>query len=141
MEENLVSHFEIDPLMWVNLPLNFKLGEPTVNGRIYPKEVFEKALDKKVNEALYLYNDYQRNHELSDALGIVKNYKEENGNFIIGVDLFENGFFIEELLKEKGIFVTTAGIAIFTDGDIEIKDDYELSFVYLTTDNAFDLHG
>lgn len=54
------------------ITINFKVDEPTINGHIYPKDVFLKALDKR--KEIFVENEINMNTvvELSKVIGIVQ---------------------------------------------------------------------
>ena len=54
--------------------LTFRIGEPTVNGHIYEKTSFIKALKKAVKNGLYVYEGSSLYTETSKKIGKIINY-------------------------------------------------------------------
>lgn len=68
----------------MEITLNFKVDEPTVNGRVYPKELFESAMNRRMQDdktmPLYGIGYDATKPLLKDIIGVVKSYNiKEDG--------------------------------------------------------------
>ena len=72
----------------MKIKINFKADEPTVNGRIYPKEVLKKAFENRLKSSLFVTKEFRNDTTgipVEDIIGEVKDYEinEENEKTIL----------------------------------------------------------
>ena len=122
----------------VNIKINFKTDEPNLNGLIYSSEVLNASMTKALQSDLILYHSAVDNGydipDISDAIGLVKSYRNDcDNNLSIDVQMFNNRFaeFIEELLEKELLQATIAGRGRVSGNEII---DYEIMYMFLTTD-------
>ena len=118
------------------------VGTPTVNGRIYPKELIEQQMAKykerfiDENGALVTLHSDGGEVMLKDAVGVVKELRIGiHGHLLAKVELL-NTDACNSLLSENGKFdftkydVTPFGIGSLKDK--VVQEDYEISGFYIT---------
>jgi len=105
----------------MKLTINFKLGEPTVNGRIYPPEEFKGQMLNMVGKPIT--HNYEEGTDLGKITGVVF---PKNGN--IEVEAHVKAKDIIEGLKSGKMVCTTSGIGNVSSGIKEVKD-YQLQQV------------
>jgi hypothetical protein len=111
--------------------LNFKIDNPTVNGRVYPKEVLKKAIDERIEDHLFVTDTYSNPVQVSDIIGECKDYEiNEKG---------EITFHIHPIGKNKidfdNITLSTSGFASLDRDQVTIKDDYKLLSLFVVNDD------
>jgi hypothetical protein len=121
------------------------LDKPNANGRIYPKDVMEKAISKykkdMVDQKRALIGSELTGSELNveKAYGIVDDiYIEEDTVFIdfhpLKLPICES---LTQLIESKVLHPVTCGFATLS-GNI-VGDDYILSYVHLTDDPSYSI--
>jgi len=124
-------NLELDEPAISKIKLNFELNKPTINNRIYLKDDFIKALDKKLeNDELFIMYDQQ--NTLENIMGKVISYKIENN--IVEFEFQDLKRFIVDGISEF-MYVTT-----LVSGRIEnnIVKDYEISHLVLVFEKEKD---
>lgn len=113
------------------------------NNRIYPKEVFEKALkeykEKVVNEKrAIVYKSLEP--DLSNSYGIVDDIYMENDSAYANIsplmNIFDNNV-ITKMIDDGQLHVVTCGVGTITNNIIQ--DDYILNYLYLTDNPSYSL--
>ena len=122
------------------------LDKPNANNRIYPFEVFSKALQKArkdlLNENRFLILKKQPESStvsLLDAVGVITDIQIEGDDVFAEVSFFPNVRGLRETIEQKKMFLRTAGIGTLinqADGNYRVSDDYELISCFLTDDPA-----
>ena len=117
----------------MKIKLNFRTDEPNLNGKIYPAEMFDKAMIEAIDKGLNLYLNYQELQPNEHMIGRVNSYENANGELSIGVDLFDNtqGNFAKNMLTHNLVQATVAGFGRLADGEMI---DYIVSHCFLTND-------
>jgi hypothetical protein len=118
----------------MKIKVNFKAGEPTLNGHVYPEEVLKKALDKKFEEPVFITSENTDGFKIdvSKIIGEAKKYKiKENNEIIIHAKVFEK---YKDLFENKKIEITTYGFGEFEDDGKTIKDNFVLSHFFIAKD-------
>ena len=117
---------------------NFKVGSPNENGRIYSKELVEKAIVNYIKEHnCYIldsppqYSVEQHAANIRNVVGEAKDARIEGDKLIINCKLFRDPEMIGDLLKSKHFGLHTAGVGTIDEETGIIKDDYKLNYVYL----------
>jgi len=118
-------NLELDEPTISKIKLNFELDKPTINNRMYLKDDFIKALDKKLeNDELFIMYDQQ--NTLENIMGKVISYKIENN--IVEFEFQDLKRFIVDGISEF-MYVTTVVLC----GKIEnnIVKDYIISHLFM----------
>ena len=120
------------------------IDKPNANGRIYPREVVEKAFKKykedmvdKNRAIVFNTNSSTRDNDLANAYGVVKDIIIEGDEGFVEMEplsLVRCSTFTA-LLEDNKLFVATAGVASLKDG--VVQDDYELTHLFLTDDPSY----
>jgi len=121
----------------VKLKLNFKADEPTVNGRIYPKEVLKKAFEHRYKtQPVYICDEssYQPMNigiDISHVIGKSPSYEiRDDGTIILDVIPYINADRFS-LLGIKGVELTTCGIGHVEEDGITIDEDFLLQYMFV----------
>lgn len=125
------------------------LDVPNKNGRIYPKAVLEKALEKYIEEkvahgrAMVVNRPPQSNTvDLQSVIGIVKGATIENNQVVVDIEFLPG---LEGALEAKAgiasnkLQLRTSGVgSTETDenGNVVIQPDYEITTLFVTHDPA-----
>ena len=124
------------------------LDKPNKNGRIYPRDVIEKALQKYRDEyvsksrAMVTRNiPTQNDIDLGDVVGIVKDIITTDEEVLAEVQFLNlpKAQGLEEALTSGKLYMRTSGIGKMTkqaDGTFKIDDGYEFISCFLTNDPA-----
>ena len=107
--------------------LNFKVDTPTKNGRIYPRNLLESELKRKIENNNLLISKESESY-LHNAIGIVKDSTIlEDGSIEIEYDLLSNFKDIEKL----ELLLTTNGIGnVIREGAVDIVTELEISNLF-----------
>jgi hypothetical protein len=119
----------------MKIKVNFKTDEPTVNGRIYPKEVLKKAFDERLEGSLFVTEKFDMEAvgvPVSDIIAEVKDYEITEKNEII-VDI--NPIRRKELLERNDIKLTTAGYASLKNNEKIVGDDFILTSLFIAMED------
>lgn len=109
--------------------LNVRPDVPSINKRIYSKEIISSALDVAIKKGLNVYLRVDHNHETEPA-GKVTIYQINNNNEIkVNVSLFDNisGNTLKTFLEIEGKLVI-AGVGIINEYKEVIS--YELDHLF-----------
>jgi len=119
----------------MKIKINFKAGEPTANGTIYPKEVLKKAFDERFKTDVYISRESSPYLKVDEIVAKAESYEITPESEIL-VDLKILDTPAAEKFKD-GIFeITTFGIGIFEDEDHRIiSDQYKLSHFFIVKEN------
>lgn len=122
------------------------LDTPNKNGRIYPREVFEKALAKYkkdfIDERRAMVVSRQPEQpitNLQDVIGMITEITIEDGKVIADITFLPNGLSCESGVKCGKLFLRTGGMASVKkdeNGNTVIQEDYEITHLFLTDDPA-----
>jgi len=123
------------------------LDKPNKNGRIYPREVWEKAVAKYKEEFIDMNRSIVTNKipesaavNLEDTVGIVTEIKTEGDTAFANVEFFPKmtgAQMAETGLKSGYLSLRTHGIGSIKkqeDGTYVIGEDYELISCFLTNE-------
>ena len=117
----------------MKIKLNFKAGEPTVNGHIYPKETLEKAFDKRLSDGNFFVQQFNsKNYYVSieDIFAEVESYKiEPNSEIVVDIKLFDTP--IADKFKDGKFELTISGVGIFEDDKKTISEDFKISHLFV----------
>ena len=104
--------------------LNFKVDTPTKNGRIYPRNLLEGELKRKIENNNLLISKESESY-LHNAIGVVKDSSIlEDGSIVIEYDLLSNFKDLEKL----ELPLTTNGIGnLVSEGAVDIVTELEIS--------------
>jgi hypothetical protein len=107
--------------------LNFKVDTPTKNGRIYPRNLLEGELKRKIENNNLLISKESESY-LHNAIGVVKDSSIlEDGSIEIEYDLLSNFKDIEKL----ELLLTTNGIGnVVREGAVDIITELEISNLF-----------
>jgi len=107
--------------------LNFKVDTPTKNGRIYPRNLLESELKRKIENNNLLISKESESY-LHNAIGVVKDSSIlEDGSIVIEYDLLSNFKDIEKL----ELLLTTNGIGnVVREGAVDIITELEISNLF-----------
>lgn len=124
------------------------LNKPNKNGRVYPREVIEKALQKYRDEyvsksrAVVTRNPpTELEPNLMDTVGIVKDIIATDDEVLAEIQFLNlpKAQGLEEALTSGKLYMRTAGVGKMTkqtDGTFKIDDGYEFLSCFLTDDPA-----
>jgi hypothetical protein len=125
------------------------LNTPNKNGRVYPREVFEKALAKYKKEFIDERRAMvvKRQPEcaitnLLDVVGVIKEITFEGDKVMAEVEFLPNvpdGLSCEAGVKCGKLSLRTGGLGTLDkkeDGTYVIREDYEITHCFLTDDPA-----
>ena len=107
--------------------LNFKVDTPTKNGRIYPRNLLEGELKRKIENNNLLISKESESY-LHNAIGVVNDSSVlEDGSIEIEYDLLSNFKDIEKL----ELPLTTNGIGnVVNEGGVDIVTELEISNLF-----------
>jgi hypothetical protein len=107
--------------------LNFKVDTPTKNGRIYPRNLLEGELKRKIENNNLLISKESESY-LHNAIGVVNDSSIfEDGSIEIEYDLLSNFKDIEKL----ELLLTTNGIGnVVNEGAVDIVTELEISNLF-----------
>jgi hypothetical protein len=107
--------------------LNFKVDTPTKNGRIYPRNLLEGELKRKIENNNLLISKKSESY-LHNAIGVVNDSSIlEDGSIEIEYDLLSNFKDIEKL----ELLLTTNGIGnVVNEGAVDIVTELEISNLF-----------
>jgi hypothetical protein len=107
--------------------LNFKVDTPTKNGRIYPRNLLEGELKRKIEKNNLLISKESESY-LHNAIGVVKDSSIlEDGSIKIEYDLLSQFKDLEKL----ELLLTTNGIGnVVREGAIDIVTELEISNLF-----------
>lgn len=116
----------------ISATLNFRPGVPTQNGRIYSREMFERILTEQcVENRLLVTNEASSTVELSEAVGLVKNWAySDEGDVKLDVQMvgIEGQRITEAFDAGTPFYVTSSGVGTLSrEGVIT---DYHLSHLF-----------
>jgi len=111
----------------MKIKVNFKAGEPTANGRIYPEEVLRKAFDKRFKTDVYISRKNSPYLKLDEIIAKAESYEiTSKSEILIDVKILDT--LSGEEFKNRYFEITTSGVGIFEDEQhIIISDQYKLS--------------
>ena len=115
----------------MKIKCNFKTDEPTFNGRIYPKKVFDEAMNKAIEKGLFIHSLPFADEE--NKIGQVNSFEENiNEGIMIDATLFDTpkDRTIKTLIEADIFMAPVAGYA-HVDEDNMVKDDYEISHFFV----------
>ena len=125
------------------------LDTPNKNGRVCPRDVFEKALAKYKKEFIderramvVKRQPEQAITNLLDVVGVIKEISYEGDKVIAEVEFLPNvpdGLSCEAGVKCGKLSLRTGGLGSMeknAEGHYVIKDDYEITHCFLTDDPA-----
>lgn len=122
----------------MKIKLNFKADEPTVNGRIYPKEVLKKAFDERLlngNFFVQQYNGDDFSIKFENVFAEVKSYEiESNSEILVDIKLFDIP--IAEKFKDGNFELSTSGVGICEDDKKTIAEDFKISCLFVVGGNG-----
>ena len=107
--------------------LNFKVDTPTKNGRIYPRNLLEGELKRKIENNNLLISKESESY-LHNAIGVVNDSSIfEDGSIEIEYDLLSNFKDLEKL----ELLLTTNGIGnVVNEGAVIIVTELEISNLF-----------
>jgi hypothetical protein len=122
----------------MKIKLNFKAGKPTVNGHIYPKEVLEKAFDKRLSDGHFFVQQYKSGNnfycELKNVFAEVESYEiEPNSEILVDIRLLDVP--VAEKFKDGKFELTISGVGIFEDDKKTISEDFKISHLFVVGGN------
>jgi hypothetical protein len=113
----------------MKIKLNIEVDKPTANNRVYPKEVFQKALDKNLNSKVGLPVCSEPSNDLSIDLSKVIGFSHkgeinESGEIYLEMRPINNGF-----KKFENFEFSTQGFGTIDENGF-VNDDYKLIAVF-----------
>ena len=107
--------------------LNFKVDTPTKNGRIYPRNLLEGELKRKIENNNLLISKESESY-LHNAIGVVNDSSIiEDGSIEIEYDLLSNFKDLEKL----ELVLTTNGIGnVVNEGAVDVVTELEISNLF-----------
>jgi hypothetical protein len=107
--------------------LNFKVDTPTKNGRIYPRNLLEGELKRKIENNNLLISKESESY-LHNAIGVVSDSSIfEDGSIEIEYDLLSNFKDLEKL----ELLLTTNGIGnVVNEGAVDLVTELEISNLF-----------
>ena len=107
--------------------LNFKVDTPTKNNRIYPRNLLEGELKRKIENNNLLISKESESY-LHNAIGVVNDSSIlEDGSIVIEYDLLSNFKDLEKL----ELPLTTNGIGnVVNEGAVDIVTELEISNLF-----------
>ena len=107
--------------------LNFKVDTPTKNDRIYPRNLLENELKRKIENNNLLISKESESY-LHNAIGVVNDSSIfEDGSIEIEYDLLSNFKDLEKL----ELLLTTNGIGnVVNEGAVDIVTELEISNLF-----------
>jgi hypothetical protein len=122
------------------------LDKPNKNNRVYPFDVFERALKKArtelINEKRFLIVDKMPESltvNLLNVVGVINDIEIDGNKVMADVSFFPDKHGIREAIMEGKLHLRTSGMATLTeqaDGTLRVSNDYELISCFLTDDPA-----
>jgi len=117
----------------MKIKLNFKADEPTVNGRIYSKEILKKAFDERLlngNFFIQQYNGDDFSIKLENVFAEVKSYEiEPTSEILVDIKLLDTP--IAEKFKDGNFELSTSGIGKLEDDKKTIAEDFTISCLFV----------
>lgn len=110
--------------------VNFNVDEPTINGRIYPKEVFKKAMDEWMTRTVKVCYDWMgavEKPDLMSMIGQVSSYEITDDNKIMLTTQMLPRF--NEQVEELADFTLAILGTVNEDNTVNVKS---ISHAYLT---------
>jgi len=122
----------------MKIKLNFKADEPTVNGRIYPKEVLKKAFDERLLNGHFFVQKYNSNDfsvKFENVFAEVKSYEiEPNSEILVDIKLLDTP--IAEKFKDREFELTTSGSGVLEDDKKTISEGFIISHLFVVGGNG-----
>jgi len=117
----------------MEVKINFKVNEPTTNGRIYPKEILKKAFDERFKHTVFITDSNDDGKldglDVNKIIGEAKGYKiNEKNEILIDVKMYERG---KKLFNNVDFNLTTSGLGSL-DKKRTIKSDFIFSHFFVT---------
>ena len=109
--------------MKLKLKLNFKIDEPTENGRIYSKEVLKNSIDERLKEnKLFVTKECPKDFVVysKEIIGIVKSYEILEDNSVVFEVKSTSSFLSEEF--KNNVELTTYGFCDTVLENVYVKD-------------------
>lgn len=116
----------------MKIKLNFKADEPTLNGRIYPKEVLKKAFDERLSNGHFFVQDYHapNYNDLRKVFAEVESYEiGPNSEILVDINLLRVP--IAEKFKDGKFELTTSGVGILKDDKKTIAEDFKILHLFV----------
>ena len=117
----------------MKIKLNFKADEPTVNGHIYPKEVLEKAFDKRLSNGHFFVQQHTSKEfycKIEDVFAEVESYTiEPNSEILVDIKLLDVP--LAEKFQDGNFELTIFGVGIFEDDKKTISEDFKVSHLFV----------
>jgi len=105
-----------------------EIDRPTINGRVYPKEVVEKALklflERTGREIIPIVSEPKMIPKLDDIVGFARDVKIEEG-YLCGEVEFIDGKIQSIVSEGEGICIRPNGVGSIRNG--VVQDDYRLN--------------
>jgi len=127
----------------MKLPI-LTMDVPNLNRRIYPREVFQKVIDKYTKEHVserraLIVNKLPENSfiNLKDAVGIVKEIIIEGDKVMVEAEFFSDSY--RQIIESGKCFLRTSGMGTLRkdeNGNDVVQEDYELISCFITDDPA-----
>lgn len=119
----------------MKIKINFKAGEPTVNGHIYSKEVLKKAFDERFKTDVYISRENSPYLKADEIVAKAESYEiTPESEILVDMKILDTP--AAEKFKDKIFEISTFGVGIFEDEDHTIiSDQYKLSHFYIVKEN------
>lgn len=126
--------------MRTTFEMNIQPDLPSINGRIYPKEVCEKMVKDLNNKDHYLYvgsadfiNGEIQHPSLETVAGIVEHAQLDDSKITIDGIILDTicGKDIKKLLEKNPFSVSVAPAGIGSVSENKIQNDYEITSLHL----------